>query len=117
VLAVFLNAGGGAARLEALRSEIFEEIRKVKKLPCMGTCQSYTHQWMNEGNISQNCILETNFPNGESMEMTSSIWSSTKLHSPKQLERRFGHSSSIATQILRSKTLLPSFVEQRRDLD
>jgi hypothetical protein len=50
VLAAFLNAGGGAAGLGALHSEIFEELCKVKTFPCMGTCRSYIHQWMNKGN-------------------------------------------------------------------
>jgi hypothetical protein len=51
VLAVFLNAGGAAAELGALHSEIFGELREVKKFPCMGTCHIYIHQLMDEGNI------------------------------------------------------------------
>ena len=51
MLAVFLNAGGSAAGLVALRSEIFEELWEFKKFPCIGTCRVYIHQCMNEGNV------------------------------------------------------------------
>jgi hypothetical protein len=37
--------------LDALHSEIFEELREIKKFPCMGTCRNYIYQWQNEGNI------------------------------------------------------------------
>ncbi len=52
VLAVYLNAGGSAAGLEALCSEIFEELYAIKKFPCMGTCWNYIHpQWQHKGYI------------------------------------------------------------------
>ena len=51
VLEIYLGAGGGAAGLEALRVDVFNQLRAVKKFPCMGTCRNYIHQWHSEGNI------------------------------------------------------------------
>jgi len=105
VLAVYLNAGGGAAGLEALRTEVFEDLRAVKKFSCMLTCRRYIHQWHNEGNILSKLHTGNKFSqreiHGDDLFHLVLYW----IAFPKV----------IGAEVRAILTLLPSFVEQRRD--
>jgi hypothetical protein len=112
-----LNAGGSAAGLVALHSEIFEEIRKMKKFPCMGTCQNYIHQWLNEGNILT--ILHTGNKFTQQEIHGDDLFNLVlyQIAFPKAIGVKVWAFIYNCNPNLESNTLLPSFVEWRRDLD
>jgi hypothetical protein len=124
VLAVFLYAGCGAAGLVALCSEILEEICAIKKFSCMGTCQNYIHQRLNEGNILTKlhignkfaqqeihgddlfnlALYQIAFPKAIGVEVLAFIYNCNpnleKQHSPSQLcrvEKRLGLTMKVGS--------------------